>query len=859
MLINAKERNELKIKVNNKVKLFLKITFIAVVLVLVAFGFKNMFKEFNMTYFNMYRDKLHFFKLTLIAIAGIIAYMPLSIYDFILKKNVGIDIKNIKLYKYSWIASSIASLLGFGGATSLAFKQYFYGDYVDDKKKLLKEIGKIVALNLTGLSIVCCTYMGIRISSWNNLGIIKYAIGIIALYAPGFIIYSAYKYSKTKDKLEFFSTLGIIFISFLEWLTTIILIYATLRITGASISVLTFLPIYIESAVVGMISMIPGGIGTFDLTFMTGLEVLGIPIEQTLLVIILYRISYYIVPALIGVLLFVHDFGGKINKKFNGLPYEIVSKVAYKIVVSLVFISGAIIVLSNIAPQYLLKIKLLKEILGKQVLGLSIGMSVVLGFLIMLAALMLKYRAKSIYKASMVLFILGIILSLTKGINPYELVFLIIVAYLLYLSKRMFYRDSFVVSCKNTLIDSGILIASFSIYFFILITFGTHLKYVGIVRKMPYKMAYKFGFIAFALVTVIYVAIYFLNIRRKIPVKTFDQCSEYVEKIIEEYKGDSLTHLVFLKDKYIYLNEDKDLFIQYEVYGDKLFVLGNPVGNNENLFREIEKFCEYADNYGYTPVFYQVNDEMISYLHSNGYDFMKIGEEAKVDVKEFKVVGNKMKSLKTSRSKVTKEGYTFHMVEPPFSREFLDSLREISDEWLDGRKEKGFSVGFFDEHYLNKAPIAILKNREGEIKAFANIMYMYDDESFSVDLMRFSKNTPRGVMDFMFINLIEYGKENGYEIFNMGMAPLANVGLSKYAFWNEKLALQFYENGQALYSFKGLRRFKEKFSHNWEYKYIAYRRNTSILITVIQAAIVCSRNRNVDESIVVRNLKSLIK
>ena len=859
MLINAKERNELKIKVNNKVKLFLKITFIAVVLVLVAFGFKNMFKEFNMTYFNMYRDKLHFFKLTLIAIAGIIAYMPLSIYDFILKKNVGIDIKNIKLYKYSWIASSIASLLGFGGATSLAFKQYFYGDYVDDKKKLLKEIGKIVALNLTGLSIVCCTYMGIRISSWNNLGIIKYAIGIIALYAPGFIIYSAYKYSKTKDKLEFFSTLGIIFISFLEWLTTIILIYATLRITGASISVLTFLPIYIEAAVVGMISMIPGGIGTFDLTFMTGLEVLGIPIEQTLLVIILYRISYYIVPALIGVLLFVHDFGGKINKKFNGLPYEIVSKVAYKIVVSLVFISGAIIVLSNIAPQYLLKIKLLKEILGKQVLGLSIGMSVVLGFLIMLAALMLKYRAKSIYKASMVLFILGIILSLTKGINPYELVFLIIVAYLLYLSKRMFYRDSFVVSCKNTLIDSGILIASFSIYFFILITFGTHLKYVGIVRKMPYKMAYKFGFIAFALVTVIYVAIYFFNIRRKIPVKTFDQCSEYVENIIEEYKGDSLTHLVFLKDKYIYLNEDKDLFIQYEVYGDKLFVLGNPVGNNENLFREIEKFCEYADNYGYTPVFYQVNDEMISYLHSNGYDFMKIGEEAKVDVKEFKVVGNKMKSLKTSRSKVTKEGYTFHMVEPPFSKEFLDSLREISDEWLDGRKEKGFSVGFFDEDYLNKAPIAILKDREGEIKAFANIMYMYDDESFSVDLMRFSKSTPRGVMDFMFINLIEYGKEKGYEIFNMGMAPLANVGLSKYAFWNEKLALQFYENGQALYSFKGLRRFKEKFSHNWEYKYIAYRRNTSILITVIQAAIVCSRNRNVDESIVVRNLKSLIK
>ena len=138
-------------------------------------------------------------------------------------------------------------------------------------------------------------------------------------------------------------------------------------------------------------------------------------------------------------------------------------------------------------------------------------------------------------------------------------------------------------------------------------------------------------------------------------------------------------------------------------------------------------------------------------------------------------------------------------------------------------------------------------------------MSMYDGESFSVDLMIFSKDTPRGVMDFMFISLIEYGREEGDKIFNIGMAPLANVGLSKYAFWNEKLALQFYENGQALYSFKGLRRFKEKFSHTWEYKYIAYRRNTSILLTVIQAAIVCSRNRDYEEGNFLKNIKNFIK
>lgn len=850
----------MKLKINDKVKLALKIAFVSFVILFVVKEFMNVFKHFNSEYFFMYRNKLTFINLLIIGILGIISYIPLSFYDFILKRKVGIRLRNRSLYKYSWIASSIASLLGFGGATSLAFKQYFYGDYVDDKKKLLKEIGKIVFLNLTGLSIVCCAYIGIQIFSWNELGIIKYAILLIALYAPGMIIYSIFNFIKDRDKLELFSTLGIIFISFLEWLTTIILIYATLRITGAKLSVGTFLPIYIEAAVIGILSMIPGGIGTFDLSFMNGLEGVGVPIEQTLLVIILYRISYFIIPAVIGVLLYMQDFGEKLNKKFNGLPNQIVSKIAYKLLVFLVFASGMIITLSNIVPQVLLKLRLLKEILGKQILGLSMGVSIVLGFLIILASLLMKYRSKSIYNTNFILLIVGVMLSFSRGINPYELIFLFVVIYLLYLSKSMFYRKSFVVSCKNTIIDAMIILGSFITYFFVIDRYSKHAKFIGILEKLPYKQAYKFGIIAFVLVTVTYITIFFINSRKKIPTSSFEECKEDVMKILEEYKGDSLTHLIFLNDKYVYINKKKDILIQYEVYGDKLFVLGNPVGNKSNLFKEIEEFCDFADAYGYTPVFYQVDEEMISYLHSNGYDFMKIGEEAKVLVDEFKVVGNKMKSLKTSRSKVTKEGYTFEIVNPPFSKEFFRDIKEVSDQWLDGRKEKGFSVGFFDEDYLSKAPIAILRDKEGQIKAFANFMYMYDnDESFSVDLMRFSKDTPRGVMDFMFINLIEYGKEHGYKIFNMGVAPLSNVGVSKYAFWNEKLALQFYEYGQSIYSFKGLRRFKEKFCHKWDYKYIAYRRNTSILITVIQAAIVCSRTRDTEEGLIMKNLKNVIK
>ncbi|MGL6300268.1 hypothetical protein ACR31S_11485 [Streptococcus iniae] len=37
----------------------------------------------------------------------------------------------------------------------------------------------------------------------------------------------------------------------------------------------------------------------------------------------------------------------------------------------------------------------------------------------------------------------------------------------------------------------------------------------------------------------------------------------------------------------------------------------------------------------------------------------------------------------------------------------------ISEDWLQGRQEKGYSVGFFDKAYLQLAPIAIVRREDG--------------------------------------------------------------------------------------------------------------------------------------------------
>lgn len=110
-------------------------------------------------------------------------------------------------------------------------------------------------------------------------------------------------------------------------------------------------------------------------------------------------------------------------------------------------------------------------------------------------------------------------------------------------------------------------------------------------------------------------------------------------------------------------------------------------------------------------------------------------------------------------NKFEREGYQFEILTPPFDGETFKTLRKLSDEWLSGRTEKGFSLGFFDSYYLNQADIAVARNADGEIIAFASIMPAYTDELTSIDLMRYGKDAPSGIMDFLFIKLFEDAKE----------------------------------------------------------------------------------------------------
>ena len=125
------------------------------------------------------------------------------------------------------------------------------------------------------------------------------------------------------------------------------------------------------------------------------------------------------------------------------------------------------------------------------------------------------------------------------------------------------------------------------------------------------------------------------------------------------------------------------------------------------------------------------------------------------------------------------------------------------------------------------------KDDKGKILAFANIMPNPNKTWATIDLMRFEReNAPSGIMDFLFLKLFLYFKDQGKIYFELGMAPLSNVGINANSFVEEKLAYLVYKFGYKFYSFEGLRAYKEKFSPSWEPVYLSYPNKTWLLFTM---------------------------
>jgi phosphatidylglycerol lysyltransferase len=614
-------------------------------------------------------------------------------------------------------------------------------------------------------------------------------------------------------------------LSSLDWLLAGSALYVLLpEVPGLSFP--AFIGIYILAQVAGLVSQVPGGLGVFETAVILLLPP-GPAAPQIVGALLLYRGIYYLLPLVIAaVMMGTYELVAAKTQvkglvKFMG---QGISAIAPWVLSLIIFASGALLLFSGVTPGLPARQKWITDILPLPFLEISHFLGSIVGVALLLLARGIQRRLDAAYHLTLVLLGAGVLFSLLKGFDYEEALVLATMLAALLPSRRFFYRRTSLLeerfSAGWIAAIAAVLLGSIWLGLFSY----RHLSYS---EDLWWRFAVKGDAPRFLRATVGVIALAVIagavRLLRPVPPDPPEIGNEDREKVrsVVLASTDTSANLALLGDKRFLFSESGKSFIMYGIGGKSWVAMGDPVGPESERKDLVWRFRELCDRHGGIPVFYEVGKENLYLYLDMGLTPLKIGEEACVFLPDFTLEGGRRKSLRNVHARILREGAAFSVVPAADVPTLLPQLRSISDAWLSSKntREKRFSLGYFNEAYLAEFSCALVK-KAGVIVAFANIWTGAGREEVSIDLMRQVPDSGRGTMEFLFVELMLWGKGQGYRWFNLGMAPLSGLEDRTLAPVWSRLGAQLFRHGEHFYNFKGLRKFKEHFDPHWEPKYL---------------------------------------
>ena len=632
--------------------------------------------------------------------------------------------------------------------------------------------------------------------------------------------------------------LGQLLVGSLDWLLASTVLYVLLT-PMAHVPFVTFLAVFLLAQLAGIVSHVPGGLGVFETVL---LLLLSPPVEHEALLsaIILFRLTYYLLPLTVAGL----SLGGfellrhrrRIGAVYVGYQ-RFVGPVVPMAMAGLVFAAGLSMLFGGALPTARWRLHLLNDFLPLTAIELAHLLGSVVGTMLLFLSTALYRRINAAYGLALGLLAAGIMLSLLRGLHwEVALAQGVVLAAMLPCRSR-FYRRARVLEPRTNsswLAAVGLaVVASVALGMFVF----SHVPYRD---ELWWQVALNSGAPRFlraslgsGLLMLVLSAMWLLRPASIAAVNHGAVDLDAAQRISLSFPF-TYAHLALLGDKELMFNPQRSGFVMYGMQGGSWIAMGDPVATDAQEQQELAwQFRERCDRNGVRCAFYQIDVAQLPLYLDMGLTPVKLGEEARVPLESFVLEASERKSVRRDANRAVKVGCTFEILRAEQVVPLMADFKNISDAWLRRKhgQEKGFSLGFFDEDYLARLPVAVVR-QEHRIVAFANL-WLGGGHELAPDLIRHAPDAPPGTMDFLFTQLMVWGRAQGFSWFNLGGAPLSGLEDRNLAPLWHRMGTQLYRHGEQFYHFEGLRRFKEKFDPVWEPKYLAAPAGLSLPLTLL--------------------------
>jgi len=615
-------------------------------------------------------------------------------------------------------------------------------------------------------------------------------------------------------------------ISVLDWTLAGAVLYALMP--RDSVPFLALVGAFLASQLLGLASHVPGGVGVFEGVMVLLLKPF-VPSSTVLPALIVYRAIYYLLPLSFALVLLVADElrlrrpqAARLGARFGWLSEQLTPR----LLSAFTFLAGVVLLFSGATPAAAGRLRLLDRVFPLGLIEASHFIGSIVGAGLLLLSQGLSRRLNTAHVLSVAALVIGVAASLLKGGDYEEALVLAAVLVVVWSARPAFDRPGALFDTRFSPGWMAAVIGALGATVWLGLFAFRHIEYANQLWwqfELHGEASRMLRASTGAALLILLVALGRLlgHAPHEATMPTDAELASAASVI--QTQTATFPYLVFLRDKAILFDDRKSAFVMYGVQGRSWVALGDPVGPQAQIGPLIKRFLERCDDFGGVPVFYEISGRHLHSYADVGLTFVKLGEEAKVDLNAFTLEGGHAKKFRQALSRLDKEHATFRVLAAAEVPCMMNQLRTVSDDWLSRRAgaEKGFSLGFFEPEYIARFPVAVVE-RERCVVAFATLWPGPGGAELSVDLMRFAHDAPRDVMEALFVSIMTWGKAQGYRWFSLGMAPLSGFETSPVAPLWHRLASFLYAHGEAVYNFQGLRAYKDKFDPVWEPRYLAY-------------------------------------
>lgn len=516
------------------------------------------------------------------------------------------------------------------------------------------------------------------------------------------------------------------------------------------------------------------------------------------------------------------------------------------VVACVVLGSGVVNLFSVIGPSLAERAVIIEDLFPLQFVHLSRFLTLLIGFSLVISSINIYKRKRRALFVVFFLAIFSVVFHMTKGLDYEEAAVSALLATLLFLARKVFVVRSSIPDLRWGIarLATGLATAlAYGVVGFWLLDqkeFGMNftlgdsirrtllsLSFVGDPTLVPATRYARWFMESMYLMTATAIVYSFWALFRPVVYRygTLPHERQLAEQITFRHGRSALDFFKYWPDKTFFFLPGERTYISYRVAAGHAVALADPVGPEAEIEPAVVEFSQFCQENDWHVIFHQTLPDFLPIYRKAGYRKLKIGDEAIVDLTQFNLEGKNAKKLRHTTNQLENQGIRFVYYPAPLSEEILAKAREVSNLWLQipGRRERSFTLGFFDPDYVRGTPLFAAVDGADRILAFVNVIPSFCAGEATIDLMRYRSDNPPGLMEYMFTKLFLAKKAEGFTRFSLGMAPMTGFQEKEDAAFEERAVHNFMQHMNFLFRYQGLKSFKAKFATQWEPRYVVYR------------------------------------